>query len=157
MARIGLILATLLLCCLGATTQAQVEALGISGVGAYWDAQNNVTVGAWGGANVYLLQDSALSVFNRTIYMWANENGPDDVSQSVETYLMTKKYIYEGWFFTLGGGASVVVEDQEDHTNFGLIGEAGYTMYGFDAFAGLKFSSLPDGKHKFLYFGIGLE
>ena len=90
--------------------------------------------------------------------MCTNDDGTDDQSQSLETYLMTKKYFYQGWFVTLGGGAAVLVEaDEADRSTFGLLGEVGYTMYGFDAFLGMKFNDTFEGKQKFLYFGVGLQ
>jgi len=147
----------LMVCLLATPAMAQVEALGVSGVGAHFDADNDASLAAFGGTNIYLKKDSTLSVFNRTCYKWINQPGDSKEVQAVETYLLSKKYIYDGWFVVIGGGANFEIKEDADQTFFSLLTEFGYTAYGIDLFAGTNITSFENGKQKFLYFGISLD
>ncbi len=154
MKRVLLLLAMILI---SAPAMAQVEALGVAGFGSHFDNDNTSTLAAFGGANIYLLKDSGLSVFSRTGYKWVNTGGEVNEFQGISTALISKKYFYRGFFAAIGGGASFEVEDKSDKTYFEILTEVGATLHGMDVFAGINVASVNTGKSKFLYLGVSLD
>ena len=140
-----------------APAMAQVEALGLGGTGAHWNADGDITLTAFTGANIYVQKGTDLSVLNRTIYRWSNEAGTANEPQSIETYLLSKIPVYGKWFVTLGGGADMEINDAEDKTHFAMLFEIGRQVYQVDLFCGLNVVSKEDAKHTYAYVGISLN